>query len=123
MVITLMIMDSELRMEMKVPPSGLANIAYPDIFPTPPDPSDDIEVLDGQIMARAVNRRDSFPVRPSEPDLEMVWSYYLSELAVRKIANRIMNCFYRQDESSWLSMPIDRMIRVAEELELQITQW
>lgn len=110
-------------MEMNLPPSGLANIAYPDVFPTPPNPSDEIEISDDQSLARSEHRRESFSLRPSELDLEMIWSYYLSELAVRKIANRIMNCFYRQGESSWLSMPIDRMIRVAEELELQISQW
>lgn len=113
---------SELRMEIALPPSGLANVAYPDIFPTPPCPEPSAEALSGAPVEFA-SRPESYPSRALEPDLEKIWSYYLSELAVRKIGNRIMNCFYKDGETSWLTMPLDRMIRVAEELELQITQW
>ena len=110
-------------MEMNLPPSGLANVAYPDTFPTPPCPTDDVEIFDNNSISITELHPESVFTRHSELDLEMIWSYYLSELAVRRIANRIMNCFYRNGESSWLAMPIDRMIRVADELELQISQW
>jgi hypothetical protein len=125
----------ELRMETNLPPSGLANVAYSDVFPTPPGPSDSaiasasasgsIEAADGDVMMRMGPRRGSTfsAAQAAEPDIEKIWSYYLSELAVRKIANRIMDCFYQDDETSWLRMSLDRMIRVADELELQISQW
>lgn len=58
-----------------------------------------------------------------QPELERIWSYYLSEIAVRKIGNRIMNCFYQDDATSWLAMPLHRMTRIAEELDLQLSQW
>lgn len=91
---------SEIRMEIDLPSSGLAHVAYQDFFPNPPEFS-----------------------RPEQPELECIWSYYLSEIAVRKIGNRIMNCFYQDDSEAWLSMPLGRMIRIAEELEIQLTQW
>lgn len=89
-------------MEMDLPSSGLAGAAYPHVFPTPPSPGGD--------AARMETDSGRPPPRGSEPDLEKIWSYYLSELAVRKIANRIMNCFYRDGEAAWLAMPLDRMI-------------
>lgn len=107
-------------MEINLPPSGLAKVNYPDVFPTPPggspEPPDDPE-------ASGATKRHSSSAQRLTPNSEEVWSYYLSEIAVRKIGNRLMNCFYKEAEGSWLSMPLDRMIRVAEELEIQLTQW
>jgi hypothetical protein len=103
-------------MEINLPPSGLAKVNYPDAFPTPPSSSPAPESTDNTMTPIA-------PHRNSAQDSEEVWSYYVSELAVRKIGNRLMNCFYKEDESSWLSMPLERMIRVANELELQLTLW
>lgn len=107
-------------MEIDLPPSGLAKVSYPDVFPTPPNCSP--EPPDHSTTSEAVHR-SSFFARQVEENSEEVWSYYVSEIAVRRIGNRLMNCFYKEDESSWLSMPLDRMIRVADELELQLTQW
>jgi hypothetical protein len=101
-------------MEANLPPSGLANIAYSDVFPSPPTESPgprDHDQLDAPFS------------RPQQPELERIWSYYLSEIAVRRIGNRIMNSFYQEEASAWLSMPLPRMMRIAEELELQLTQW
>ncbi|KAF2187911.1 hypothetical protein K469DRAFT_568400 [Zopfia rhizophila CBS 207.26] len=110
--------SSEIRMEINLPPSGLAKVNYPDVFPTPPSGSPELPGASFKDTAAAAYR-NAF----SEPDMELIWCYYLSEIAVRKIGNRLMNCFYEHDESSWLSMPLNRMIRVAEELELQLSQW
>ena len=101
-------------MEVNLPPSGLAKVAYSDVFPSPPRGSP--------------APGDEFHASPSSsgsehPFLERVWSYYLSEIAVRKIGNRIMNCFYQDDATAWLSMPLQGLMRIAEELELQLTQW
>ncbi|CAM1508932.1 Fc.00g026710.m01.CDS01 [Cosmosporella sp. VM-42] len=104
----------EIRMEVNLPPSGLANVAYSDVFPTPP--SESLGPGDDDQVATPFSR-------PEQPELERIWSYYLSEIAVRKIGNRIMNCFYQEDASAWLTMPLSKMMRIADELELQLTQW
>lgn len=106
---------SELRMEINLPPSGLAKVALSDFFPSPP--SDDHQ------KAQVFNTLASPSSEASHTEVERIWSYYLSEIAVRKIGNRIMNCFYQEDAAAWLSMPLHRLIRVAEELELQLSQW
>jgi hypothetical protein len=107
-------------MEISLPSSGLAKVNYPDVFPTPPNGSP--EPPDDHTSPVASNPNSSLR-RASQKDSEEVWSYYVSEIAVRKIGNRLMNCFYKDDETSWMSMRLDRMIRVADELELQLTQW
>lgn len=103
-----------MRMEVCLPPSGLAKINYPDVLPTPPGGSPG-------------RRPDGLFHEPNSSMLtaeqEQSWCYYLSDIAVRRIANRTINSLYLEDESSWMSTPVERLIRVAEELELQLTQW
>lgn len=92
-------------MEIDLPPSGLARLNSGEIFPLPPS---------------------SVSLPQNEHDrayLEKSWNFYLSELAVRRIANRLMSCFYQHDETWWLSVPIERLIRIATEIQLQLTQW
>ncbi len=111
---------SEIRMEICLPTSGLGKIAYPDVLPTPPIGSPaPTEDSTGMIMAQ--ERGGTLSMASAE--LETSWRYYLSDIAVRHIANRLVNTFYQDDASSWLSMPIERMSRLAEELDLQLTQW
>src|SRR5262245_23968514 len=103
-------------MEINLPPSGLAKVNYPDVFPSPPARS---PILTQNLPANTMSiaHMSSFATQGLEPDMELIWCYYISEIAVRKICNRVMNCFYENDETSWLSMSLNRMIRVAEELE------
>lgn len=111
-------------MEINLPSSGLAKANYPDVFPTPPTANSPDSRDTGSTTT--IKQRDGFSTgstRFFEPDIEQIWKYYLSEIAVRQIGNRLMNSFYKTDESAWLSMRLDRMVRVAEELELQLTQW
>ncbi len=108
------LVPSEIRIELKLSPSGLAKLAYLDAVPSPP--SDHAQPVDaGHDLPTAGSQHPYF--------LDRVWSYYLSEIAVRKIGNRIMDCFYQGDATAWLSVPLNRMIRIAEELELQLSQW
>jgi hypothetical protein len=98
----------------------LAKVAYPDVFPTPPGASPE----PGE---NSPTGEQGFASDGSgtllDPEIEKSWGYYLSDIAVRRIGNRLMNSFYREAESAWLSIPVDRLIRVAEELEAQLTQW
>lgn len=111
-------------MEINLPSSGLAKANYPDVFPTPPTAnSPGSQETVSSVMDKPRNGFSTGLTRFFEPDIEQIWKYYLSEIAVRQIGNRLMNSFYKTDESAWFSMPLDRMIRVAEELELQLTQW
>jgi hypothetical protein len=92
-------------MEVDVPASGLATLNSGEIFPMPPVSSPQSQGGQDQAM------------------LEKSWSFYLSELAVRRIGNRLMSCFYQHDETWWLSLPLEALVRIATEIELQLTQW
>jgi hypothetical protein len=111
---------SEIRTEICLPPSGLAKVAYPDVFPTPPGASPQPGEESSTGRADCISESSGILL---DPELENSWSYYLSDIAVRRIGNRLMNSFYKEDESTWLSIPVDRLMRVAEELEAQLTQW
>lgn len=111
---------SEIRMEVDVPSSGLAKVTYPDIFPTPPFGSPSPHAEDAESGFDLQNPVSSTSL---DPDLERSWYYYLAEIAGRRIFNRVVNSFYKNDESTWLTTPIDVMIRIAEELDEQLTQW
>lgn len=103
-------------MEICLPPSGLSTINYPDALPTPPRGSSN--PLPKGSIGDSENHTTTLSV-----GLEQSWFYYLSDIAVRRIANRIVNTFYQGSASVWLSIPIDKMIHAASELELQLIQW
>lgn len=109
--------ECELRMEIRVPSSGLATVNLLDVFPTPPSNIQSPRLGFEQVKQTTVL------VNYLEVDEEKSWYYYLADIAVRRILNRLMNVFYKENERSWLSMSVDRMIRVAAEIEAQLTQW
>ncbi|KAH6611694.1 hypothetical protein C7974DRAFT_407198 [Boeremia exigua] len=112
--------ECEIRMDVCLPASGLAKVMYPDAFPSPPCGS---PVPRSESAADGTVGNTDAPASMLSPELENSWSYYLSEIAVRHITNRVINIFYQKNESSWLSMPIHQMIWLAQELESQLIQW
>ncbi len=74
----------ELRLELNISERGAWDLTYPTFFPSPP------EGLRSQG--------------------EAVWYFYLAEIALRRLGNRILNYVY-QDSSSPTSQPhIDQVI-------------
>lgn len=52
---------------------------------------------------------------------EESWYYYLTEVALRRISNRIVNTFYSGPRSAW--MKVRSLLPVALEFEAQISAW
>ena len=52
---------------------------------------------------------------------EESWYYYLTEVALRRIGNRIINTFFRQDYTSWAN--IKPLISIAHEFDAQVSSW
>lgn len=104
--------EVEMRDEIDLPPNGLGKVDYPDIFPSPPgatpgrDENDDHDV-DSEEFAL-------------DSGLQQSWFYYLSEIAYRRISNRIMHALFRENP---LMIPFRKLKRIAEELEAQAFQW
>ncbi|KAL2840406.1 hypothetical protein BJY01DRAFT_236758 [Aspergillus pseudoustus] len=120
--------ECEIRQEFDTPVSGLAALAYPHMFPCPPTPDQAIndELGDGN---------ESIPTPASNSSLlslthgtlreveEQSWYYYLSEIALRRIANRVWQYFYQEDHTSWSHMNIYTSAAVVGDLEMQLENW
>jgi hypothetical protein len=103
---------------MDLPTSGLAKVDFSEQFPLPPTLNED-----SSESPRFGSHSSSHAVSDLDRRMEQSWIYFLSDISHRHIATRLVNLFYQQSADKWLSMPIDRMIRVAQELYLQLTQW
>ncbi|KFY47771.1 hypothetical protein V496_10463 [Pseudogymnoascus sp. VKM F-4515 (FW-2607)] len=113
--------ECEIRVELPLPQSGIASIEYPHLFPSPPSHSRNSSgrTLHGSEMLST----DPGSMHDSDKDQneEKSWYYYLTEVALRRISNRILSTFYRQDHTNWND--ILPLIPIAKEFESQILVW
>ncbi|KAI9930957.1 hypothetical protein ASPWEDRAFT_178829 [Aspergillus wentii DTO 134E9] len=89
--------ELEVRMELSLPGFGLQDLSYPTSFPSPP-----LENL--------------------EEDAARAWYYYLAEIALRRLANRVLyNLFQNQEEGRFprISLMVDSVIA----FEKQAADW
>lgn len=104
--------ECEMRDEVNLPPTGLAKVDYPDIFPSPPGDTPEPEET-GRIRMTDYLKQD----------FQHSWYYYLSEIASRRIGNRIIHALHMEPPEVWLSTPSKKLHRIAQELDSQIMQW
>lgn len=138
--------ECEFRVELPFPQSELSLGEYPHLFPSPPTPNG--AETNGSRHADSSFRRS--PVGRGEPMLnpfgsfdalprinnedyglrqhakrlcneEESWYYYLTEIALRRIGNRIVNTFFRQEPRFWFD--IKPLLRMAQEFEAQVSSW
>ncbi|KAL4751968.1 hypothetical protein BDW72DRAFT_212359 [Aspergillus terricola var. indicus] len=91
--------DCEMREEIALPPTELVSI---------PDPDDEAQ---------------AGPTKKLVASSERSWYYYLSEIAGQRIANRVTAALYPLDPEEWTRMPVQNLLRIAEELDSQVIQW
>ncbi|WPG99794.1 Hypothetical protein R9X50_00261300 [Acrodontium crateriforme] len=136
--------ESEFRVELPLPQSEIASYENPQMFPLPPSPigaeRDSGQVTPGrnvatQSSAKIANvisvlqqdegkSREEMELRRHTKELckeEESWYYYLTEIALRRIGNRILNSFFRQEPSTWLD--IKPLLSIAYELDAQVSSW
>lgn len=136
--------ESEFRVELPLPQSEIASYENPQMFPSPPSPAgadrDSGQVTPGRNLAgqgatkipnviSALQQdegksREDMELRRHTKELcneEESWYYYLTEIALRRIGNRILNSFFRQEPSTWLD--IKPLLSIAYELDAQVSSW
>jgi hypothetical protein len=86
------------------------------MFPSPPEPSDPLAGSPGFNEGDAGSTLISVIQQRS-------WFYYLAEIALRRIGNRVLNAFYRDDHHIWATMNIHSMSRKGEEFIRLLDQW
>ncbi|KAH8734252.1 hypothetical protein BGZ61DRAFT_341832 [Ilyonectria robusta] len=115
--------ECELRAEIELPNSSLADFHYPDMYPSPPDvPS---EAPHGEATFQSGLQRSSGGRRSlgSHRQHEQSWFYYLTEITLRRIVNRVLNILYSDDHQSWTDETVPYMIKAASEFEQQLDEW
>ncbi|KAL6240258.1 hypothetical protein RBB50_012824 [Rhinocladiella similis] len=137
--------ECEFRVELPLPQSEIGSFRHPNLFPSPPSPATPVMVEHNMSPQSAVlssysgsdSRRTLSTGLPTDPRLEEElflkqqskrlcreeesWYYYLTEIALRRIGNRIINTFFRQDRTSWLN--VRPLLRIAQEFDVQISSW
>ncbi|KAJ6440273.1 C-4 methylsterol oxidase [Purpureocillium lavendulum] len=134
--------ECEFRVELPLQQSEISLGEYPDLFPSPPSPipTDDkatgTDSLDHTSpTTSSLGGFGGFESRPSVADEaaelrkhavrlcneEESWYYYMTEIALRRIGNRIINTFFRQERSTWAY--IKPLLRMAQEFEAQVSSW
>lgn len=88
---------SEVRIELSLPGFGLQDLSYPTSFPSPPS-----EHL--------------------ENDAARAWYYYLAEIALRRLANRILHHLFRNQEEGRF-FRIAQMVESTATFESQAADW
>jgi hypothetical protein len=119
-----------MRGELPLPPSALGTIEYPHLFPTPPDissPAAERRAIHGEPLSESYSPAglSSFSHRQNSSatyNEDQSWYYYLTEIALRRIGNRVLNAFYKDEFLSWRDMPIPTMIKIAKSFENEISQ-
>ncbi|KAL5002212.1 hypothetical protein BDV10DRAFT_191786 [Aspergillus recurvatus] len=104
--------DCEMREEIALPPTELIKVEYSDAFPSPP--------------RRILDQHDEAQIGSTttlDASSERSWYYYLSEIAGRRIANRITTALYPPDPEEWTRMPVQHLLLITEELDAQVLQW
>jgi hypothetical protein len=115
--------EAEFRVELPLPQSEIAEYDFPKLFPSPPSPPSPVMPVRDINGLGAVIVRD--PPSPAVNDKTVrqteSWYYYLTEVALRRIGNRIINTFFAIGRDSW--MHIEPYLDIAVEFEAQVSTW
>ena len=119
-----------MRGELPLPVSALGIIEYPHLFPNPPEvstPATEAKLGHGESSSDSYSPAVSTPYSRRQESLasyseDQSWYYYLTEIALRRIGNRVLNTFFKEDSSSWLNVSIPAIIKAAKKFEIEINQ-
>ncbi|KAH7155913.1 hypothetical protein EDB81DRAFT_785776 [Dactylonectria macrodidyma] len=114
--------ECELRTEIELPNSSLADFHYPDMHPSPPDLLSEAPHGDNPLQLgerRPGGRRSLASYRLHEQS----WFYYLTEITLRRLSNRVLNTLYNEDHLSWTDENLPYMVKAVSEFEQQLQQW
>ncbi|PVH85961.1 hypothetical protein DL98DRAFT_511047 [Cadophora sp. DSE1049] len=106
--------ECEIRVQLDLPQSNLCKLDYPFLFPSPPSNGSPVQ------SPASIPSTSSQRLQHAE---EQSWFYYLSEIALRRIENRVLNAFYTEDHQYWLQMDLSVMMSAAEDIEIQMETW
>ncbi|KAJ4986958.1 2OG-Fe(II) oxygenase superfamily protein [Stagonosporopsis vannaccii] len=113
--------ECELRIEMNLPDSCLADIQYPDLHPFPPCTDTTSSAAEQPDTGNKLSPSSTMTLDKQQE--ENSWFYYLTEITLRRIWNSVLNTLYSADYRRWTDKHIPFMARAAIEFEQQLQQW
>ncbi|VTT55487.1 unnamed protein product [Fusarium fujikuroi] len=102
--------EYELRYEIPLPPSGITQCDYPDMFPSPPT-----ELTSPSAYDRGGTLEDDVV-----PEEEKSWFYYLAEISYRRMMNRAMAVMARSGEQIHANNELAQFLK---NRELSCREW
>lgn len=117
--------ECELRTEIDCPNSSLADVHYADLHPSPPVLEvDDVDAASESPSQGRTTRSQNIPrtAVASQQQQEQTWFYYLTEITLRRIANRVLNLLYVGDVDSWTESALLFKIEAVEQFEEQLDE-
>lgn len=118
--------ECEFRVELPLQQSEISLSEYADLFPSPPSPIlTENSSEDGTTNDHISIGSEELELRRHAVRLcseEESWYYYLTEIALRRIGNRIVNTFFREGRSAWI-LNMKPLLRMAKEFEVQVSAW
>lgn len=134
--------ECEFRVELPLPQSEISTYHHPQLFPSPPSPPSG--GIDARQSPSPFSSQDSTMkvasvqenMNPSPINTEILtlrlhakrlcneeesWYYYLTEIALRRIGNRIINTFFGHKPESWRD--IKSLLGIALEFDTQVSAW
>ncbi|KAH6889244.1 hypothetical protein B0T10DRAFT_606588 [Thelonectria olida] len=124
--------EMELTVEIPLPPSSLSSINYPHMFPSPPavdvlhpSPGGFAGFSSSTLMGASPQSVSTTSSNSMDHALlyEQSWFYYLTEISLLRLSQRITQQFYTTENSSWLRGNALDMINAALDFERQLEAW
>jgi hypothetical protein len=121
--------ECEIRVQLDLPQSDLCKMNYPDLFPSPPTPSSPLETASNHNQTPAATTTPASQALShtstmlSQDVEQQSWYYYMSEIALRRIENRVLNAFYKRSHSHWLQEHLAAMFSAVDDIEDQLELW
>ncbi|KAM0720454.1 hypothetical protein Q7P37_004590 [Cladosporium fusiforme] len=122
-------LESQLLSEIDTPKSGISERKCQDLFPPAPplvtarvDGNND---PDNQLTPPFSEASSSTPGQALSltTDKTATWHYYITEISLRRLINRILNTFYVCGHQSWNTDTAHWMVEQAGEFEEQLESW
>ncbi|KAM0717786.1 hypothetical protein Q7P37_006118 [Cladosporium fusiforme] len=128
--------ESEFRVELPLPLTEVANHQHSEMFPIPPTPQE-LNPRTYEVSPESASYSPVVSERETEESIiqqsllskqtkklcneEESWYYYLTEIALRRVGNRIVNTFFNRDPEAWLN--VKPLLRIALEFDTQLSSW
>jgi hypothetical protein len=119
--------NRELRFELGLPGSGLNELDYPHLFPSPPVNNQNGNPLSYYESLAVQCSYDEFSTSTSDRrNLELGWFFYLAEIALKRIIHNVVSWLYKSENTNSHSdhKSRDNYLEVGvAEFETQIQEW